>query len=1087
MNMNVRVENTQDKKGTATVWINEQRIIMCRLQGFISGAVVRSSVDQTTALAKRLRDAHSPVYLLIDSNGVTGQDSGARSVAKELGHKGLDRVAVINRNLALDAVIHYLLRSAGMLSYAKVFRRTTSATRWLLHAGESVQDPYRALRSSIGAVVACIAALSLVGWAIHNSLLTSVVPSRIAINPVAALCLLLLSLSLVLIVPVRLMTVRVRWILVGIASLVLMFGLLTLMQAALNTHWHIDDWLFSNAIATWQTTGHVTPRSGLLLMLVGVMVLCVLTGQPKAWQKYVFHAATTVIFLLSTATIVGAIFHANGVHLIPQMPMPINTALCLLLISYALQTAAVQLSFFERSWNIFTKYSQAIFVFLAILTITGVAWQQTRDSQQSVVDASARDQFNQARMLINNRVSGYEDALRGYRSFFESSDFVAPGEFKTFFDSSDLGGRYPGFTAINFARSVPASQRANFTAEMKQQASNDFPKYNNFAIFPASNQAVSYPVIYVEPHTPTTTFGFDLATDATRRAALQTARDTGVITATSAIDLNASRADSSLPKRPGFFITIPVYKADNIPANGSPTTVAGRRAAIYGFVDAVFEDSKLFADIFKNYNHKDVSFVIRSASSDDVLYRYNAKAHVLSQPAVGSVVNIAGQKWRLALYTPAHYGISRIDRALPGIIVAGGITLAVLAAALVASQTRRREQAVRLASDMTEDLNNERNAAVILQEKDEAILSSIGDAVFALDAHGTIMLFNPVAERLTGQAASEVLGKPYQEVLTFYSEKDGSAADGFIRDALAGKRAEMAQNTALRRKDGATVPVADSAAPILNAEGEVDGVVVVFRDVRRERELMKLKDDFVSIASHELRTPMGAVRAFVAMILAGDYGPVNPNLVEPLNDIKSSTLRLVHLVNDLLDAARIEAGRMKFAVQDMDALVAAKEVASSLAPLGREKGIAVTFQPGEVVMVQADPDKLKQVLTNLVGNSLKFTDKGSITLSVAQQPDIVEITVTDTGMGIAADEQATLFGKFQQISSAQTGRPAGTGLGLYISREIVRKMGGELWLKRSEPGKGSVFALALPRSGTIEAQHVEEQLAHEAGLHPDQK
>jgi len=406
-----------------------------------------------------------------------------------------------------------------------------------------------------------------------------------------------------------------------------------------------------------------------------------------------------------------------------------------------------------------------------------------------------------------------------------------------------------------------------------------------------------------------------------------------------------------------------------------------------------------------------------------------------------------------------------------------------LGAALFIRQTlQQRQRAQDETAQALQTLRVEKN-------KSEALLQSIGDGVFAIDTAGRIVLFNPAAEQITRFTAADVIGEPYNTVLEFINDTSGGTVNEFIRQALAGKKAVMAQHTSLKCKDGFLVPVADSAAPIFNAHGKVQGAVVVFRDITRERQLERLKDDFVSVASHELRTPMGAIRAFTSMILAGDYGPVNKNLIEPLTDIRSSTLRLVNLVNDMLDVARIEAGRMKLALNDADLTALIRESVNALVPLAQEKKIKLSTSARKPIMVQADTDKIKQVITNLIGNALKFTDKGSIKVAIqpAENKHLVEVTVTDTGMGISTDNQGRLFGKFEQISSQQAGRPPGTGLGLYISREIVRKLGGDMYIKHSAVGEGSVFAFTLPLARSDAAQKAASAVAREAGMHPDQK
>ena len=373
------------------------------------------------------------------------------------------------------------------------------------------------------------------------------------------------------------------------------------------------------------------------------------------------------------------------------------------------------------------------------------------------------------------------------------------------------------------------------------------------------------------------------------------------------------------------------------------------------------------------------------------------------------------------------------------------------------------------------------------EAKANAIFASIGDGAIATDEAGRIVRINDAALRLLGLTAEDILGKWYQKALTMEDENgaDISPIDRPITQALltgSSVSARLFYHTKSNRK----LPVAVTVSPIL-LDNRPIGAIEIFRDITHEKQLEHAKDEFLSIASHELRTPMGAIRAFVSMILAGDYGPVNDNLVEPLSDIKTSAIRLVDLVNDLLAVARIEAGRMQFTLADLDISKILQESIDSLVPLAKERGIKMTADLQADASVQADPDKVKQVLINLLGNSLKFTDNGSIKVSSHFKKDRVEITVADTGVGISKTDQKKLFGKFAQVFSAQDGKPAGTGLGLYISRQIIRKMGGELWLESSTPGKGSTFIFSLVCSNTQKAKNAKAEIEAEANLHPDQK
>ncbi len=366
--------------------------------------------------------------------------------------------------------------------------------------------------------------------------------------------------------------------------------------------------------------------------------------------------------------------------------------------------------------------------------------------------------------------------------------------------------------------------------------------------------------------------------------------------------------------------------------------------------------------------------------------------------------------------------------------------------------------------------------------KDDAMLTSIGDGVVAIDNNQKIILFNKAASEISGYSATEALGMDFKKILNFMIEnevatsKPAEQVNSFIDIALSGKRAHMGDKTILLSQDGRKIPVADSAAPILDDKNNILGAVVVFRDITRERELDRLKDEFVSVASHELRTPMTAIKGLISMIKEGDYGQISKELNEPLDDISSSTNRLIELVNDLLDVSRIEGGRIKFSISEFELKPIFDEFETLLGPMIKQKGLSLEINELPKEKVSADSDKVREIINNLIGNSFKFTDQGKILITSKVDGEKVLISVTDTGMGISKENQSKLFGKFQQISSYQQGRPTGSGLGLYISRELSRKMGGDLWIENSEVGAGTTFTFSLPISTTNLAQRTKDLL-----------
>jgi PAS domain S-box-containing protein len=248
----------------------------------------------------------------------------------------------------------------------------------------------------------------------------------------------------------------------------------------------------------------------------------------------------------------------------------------------------------------------------------------------------------------------------------------------------------------------------------------------------------------------------------------------------------------------------------------------------------------------------------------------------------------------------------------------------------------------------------------------------------------------------------------------------------------------------------------------LKIEPIAEGALILSIDITREKEIDDMKTEFISMASHELRTPLSAIKGFISMLIEGDYGKVDKKFARPLALVSESTNRLIKIVNEMLDVSRIEAERVMVHVDtyQLDPLIS--EVVSNLKPLVDEKNLKLSVEKDSSLQISADKEKVIQILTNLIGNAIKFTEKGSIGINAKLIKNMVVVYVSDTGRGIAQSDKEKLFNKFEQLKSKKEGKVAGTGLGLYISREFARKMKGDLWIEKSTGGKGSTFALSLP-------------------------
>lgn len=261
--------------------------------------------------------------------------------------------------------------------------------------------------------------------------------------------------------------------------------------------------------------------------------------------------------------------------------------------------------------------------------------------------------------------------------------------------------------------------------------------------------------------------------------------------------------------------------------------------------------------------------------------------------------------------------------------------------------------------------------------------------------------------------------------------------------------------------------------PIITEQDNVIGTAILVEDITEQKIAERSKDEFFSIASHELRTPLTSIKGNSSMILNYYSAILNEHkdLGEMMADIHESSDRLISIVNDFLDLSRLEQGKVVFKPEAFSIEEIVESVAYEMKSIVTEKGIFLRFDGlvlGKLPKIWADKNRTKQIVYNLVGNAMKFTESGGVTISAAANGDLIKVIVSDTGKGISANAQQLLFHKFQQAGNSILTRDNthGTGLGLYISKMLAEKMGGAVALDNSEVGKGSSFSFSLPLADT---------------------
>jgi two-component system sensor histidine kinase VicK len=375
--------------------------------------------------------------------------------------------------------------------------------------------------------------------------------------------------------------------------------------------------------------------------------------------------------------------------------------------------------------------------------------------------------------------------------------------------------------------------------------------------------------------------------------------------------------------------------------------------------------------------------------------------------------------------------------------------------------------------------------------KFKTIIDNIDDGVIMIDDQQVIQLINPGAATLCGWPVDEATGISVQAVIQLVNDR-GEAYDETtdpLRQIFATGQG-LRLNTFLVTRDKKQLPVGLSLSPLMDNQ-RVTAAVAVLSDVTQQRAQEQQRADFISTASHEMRTPVAAIEGYLALALNDKVATIDNRARGYLEKAHSSTQHLGKLFQDLLTSAKAEDGRLTSHPSVVELGEFLEQLVGDLRLVAEKKGLFMDFLSGAssstinathkaagerairpLYYVRVDPDRLREVIINLFDNAVKYTSEGKISIGLTGNDKVVQCYIRDTGPGIPADDVPHLFQKFYRVDNSATRTVGGTGLGLFICRKIVELYNGRIWVE-SKVGEGSIFYINLPRLSTDKAKQLE--------------
>lgn len=1027
-------ENSQSP--SSTVIFRDGDLLTAHYRGSeaTSNLIIFRTELENAIIESRRQGKH--VQLLVDITELDQHKITAESRAEfmKITQLDFDNVAVF-ADKRMIKVIKAVIQNSNRRHKVQFFTNKAQANKWLrTEQHTQTEQLWASLISAI--LLFFITAVTLTGWFVGNTHLTRIISDLRPMNPLSAIGVSAIGLGFVAIFTRKLSLMKYTGI--GLIA----FGGLAL--SPLRTS--VSAVLFTPGVHQAGSYGLITESGAFCFIAIG---LCfIFYGQ----RRLLTYALTTLVALVALINFYGSLYFRDTLYNLS------STFVMSLLLSLAITISAftiLVLQFKKDKHNLIGQTSVVgwlvVVTFVALQFASYSIWSQSVSRNNSFSKTTFDSSAIVVRDNIAARIKSYFNVLNGFRGLYSSSASITQGEFNQYIQNLDLAKNYPGVRSIVYVAAVPTNQLRGYIAERRSDTSL-YPKGNpDFDIRMLS----SFDRHYILTYSSNTTLapGLDFTSVASRRETYDKALSEKRSISSGTVKFNLN---PNVPTQTGFFLTIPVANEKAIQNN-------------IGFVTVAFNYTDFFAHNFDSDKlPAGLNIAITDKQDDsEVLSSTSSTERTVAPLQRQFDIPIANNNWNVKVDAPLDYALTNTQRDTPKNVLIASQACALLLIIIFALLNSSRSRAMRLADAITEDLRRERQVMLKLAQHDEAILNSIGEGLISFDNSGKIERVNSVLLKMFGYTEAEMVGQHFSSVFNAVD------ANGVVipiekrpltKALKEGKNIFNTEAFWYVRKDGTSFPVKYTVAPI-KLNGILIGLIEVIRDVTADMELDRQKDEFVSLTSHQLRTPLTAIRLFVEMLSDEQVGKLNVVQHDYINKVADSTRRMIALVGDFLNNSRIDLGRLRIEPEmtKLDKFVG--DYVDELQPVAAERNIALTYSPNNLPHVPIDRNLYGQIVHNLLTNAIRYTPEGgNVSVAIKGSAKGYILSVADTGIGIPKAAQAKLFQRFFRAENAVLMQGEGSGLGLYLVKKILELTGGSITYETTV-GKGTTFHAIIPHTG----------------------